>query len=284
MAKNRGNQESTEGQDLNLDEVQGEQFMAEQSDAQVANETVANENASSDQAAEAAVGGTTAVEAGEAKEFTADDGHAISRSAYIRQEFTKDRTRGDIAKELGVAYGIVYSATTNMENSHHSNNEDGTVNRGAVVTVQTADGEKKMSRAEYARQEVGNGRTRGDVAKELGVAYATVYAATKELEATAGAGAGTGRKLVEVEIDGEVKHLPRAQYIRSQFDLGKTRREIADELHCDYAVVWAATKGKTEGAELAQATTATDETIATEDTGLAVHTADENQPGDVAAE
>jgi transposase len=269
--------------ELNLEEVQGDTFMTEQSDAQVANETVANDNAASDQAAEAAVGGTTAVDAGEAKEFTGENGEPISRSGYIRQQFLKDRTRGDIAKELGVAYGIVYSATTNMENAHHSNNEDGTVNRGAVISVQTDAGEVKMSRADYARQEVGKGRTRGDVAKELGVAYATVYAATKELEATAGAGAGTGRKLVEVEVDGVVQHLPRAQYIRSQFELGKTRRAIADELHCDYAVVWAATKGMTEGAELTEAAPAT-ETVATEDSGLAVHSADDNQPGENAAE
>lgn len=282
-------------EDVNLNEVQGDGFMAEKSDAQVASETQANGAEASDNAAAAAQGSTTEGEVGEAKEFTGDNGQAISRSAYIRQEFLKNRTRGELAKELGVPYGIVYSATANMENSHHTNNEDGSVNRGAVVTIQTEDGEKKVSRAEYARQEVAKGRTRGDVAKELGVAYATVYAATKDMDAVAGAGNGTGRKLVEVTINGEVQHLPRAQYIRSQFELGKTRREIADELRVDYAVVWAATKGKAEGIELAagevsetapaEGTAEAADTVTDQaqegDSGLAVHSADDNQPGNI---
>lgn len=34
-----------------------------------------------------------------------------NRAEYIRQEFAKGRKRGDIAKELGVAFQIVYAAT-----------------------------------------------------------------------------------------------------------------------------------------------------------------------------
>lgn len=259
MAKNKElTQDQTATNEVNLDQVEGEAFMNEKSDAQVASEAQATDAQASDAAATASVTGTTEGEASEAKEFTGDNGQLISRSAYIRQEFNKNRTRGDIAKELAVAYGIVYSATANMENSHHTNNGDGTVNRGAVVKVQTDDGEKTMSRADYARQEVGKGRSRGDVSKELGVAYATVYAATKDIEVAGGTAGGTARKLVEIEVDGVTKHVPRAQYIREEFKLGKTRRQIADELHCDYAVVWAATKGMTEGTELANADTTTE--------------------------
>jgi hypothetical protein len=47
--------------------------------------------------------------------------------------------------------------------------------RGARIMV------NGKPRAEYIREEVGKGRSRGDVAKELGVPYQIVYAATKEM-------------------------------------------------------------------------------------------------------
>lgn len=176
-------------------------------------------------------------------EYISDNtGKPISRSAYIRQEFLKDRPRGEIAKELGCAYGIVYSATANMENAVHKATEDGGTARGAVMEHPTTG--EMVARADYCREQVEAGRSRGDLAKELGVAYATIYAATKE-QTPAGGAAGGSR--VHVEVDGESK--PRAQYIREQFEAGMTRREIANEIGCDYAVVWAATKTLVEKAK-----------------------------------
>jgi hypothetical protein len=168
-------------------------------------------------------------------------GKPISRSAYIRQEFMKDKSRGQIAKELGCAYGIVYSATTNMENAVHKNTDGVSAARGVVIEHPVT--KENISRADYCREQVEAGRSRGDVAKELGVAYATVYAATKDLKVSGSAG---GARVV-VEVDGEKKG--RADYIRELFAEGKTRREIANEIGCDYAVVWAATKTLTEKVE-----------------------------------
>src|SRR5262245_17479757 len=37
--------------------------------------------------------------------------NGMSRTDYIRQEFARGRTRGEIARELGVAYQVVYQAT-----------------------------------------------------------------------------------------------------------------------------------------------------------------------------
>lgn len=40
-----------------------------------------------------------------------DGGGKITRVAYIKREFAKGRKRGEIAKELGVPFQIVYAAT-----------------------------------------------------------------------------------------------------------------------------------------------------------------------------
>lgn len=180
-------------------------------------------------------------------------GKTISRSAYIRQEFLKNRSRGDIAKELGCAYGIVYSATANMENEVHKATEGASAARGVIMTHPETGAQ--ISRAEYCREQVEAGKSRGALAKELGIAYATVYAATKDLKAEGGGTFGGTR--VFVEVDGNAK--PRSEFIREEFLAGKTRREIANEIGCDYAVVWAATKTLKETEEEVVAAETTEE-------------------------
>lgn len=49
---------------------------------------------------------------------------------------------------------------------------------GAAIMITTASGES-MRRIDYIRQEFAKGRKRGEIAKELGVAYQIVFAATK---------------------------------------------------------------------------------------------------------
>lgn len=173
--------------------------------------------------------------------YTLDNGQECSRSAFIRQEFMKDRSRGDIAKELGIAYGLVYTATANMYNLVHPEGGTGrTGNRGAIL-------EDGTSRADMFRKVVADGtKTRGELAKEFDIPYATVYAATKDVVIPGGEATHGGRVILE---DGT----PRAEYIRAQYAAGVTRRAIADELHCDYAIVWAATKGKKEASEASDA-------------------------------
>lgn len=190
-------------------------------------------------------------------EMTLDDGTKGSRSAYIRQEFKKDRARADIAKELEVPYYIVYSATANMFNAAHPE-EGGTATRSAVILTITKEGRElivnadeyegdeeliKIARPEYARELMEKGMTRGEAAKYLDVPYSSIYGATKDLGETS-----TGRvELIHPE-SGETVN--RAEYIRELYADGEgmTRKQIAihitkmtDEL-CDYSTVWAATK------------------------------------------
>lgn len=40
--------------------------------------------------------------------------NGMKRAEYIRQEFAKGRKRGEIAKELGVVYQIVFAATKGL--------------------------------------------------------------------------------------------------------------------------------------------------------------------------
>lgn len=163
--------------------------------------------------------------------FILDDGREASRSAYIRQEFKKGKSRGEIAKELDVPYSIVYTATANMYNEKHPESGDVVRARGTLM----ADG---SSRAEYFRKQVAAGVSRGQLAKEFDVPYATVYAATKEIK-TGNEGQRHGKVIL---TEGPGAGMGRADYIRQEFLKGRSRRDIANELACDYAVVWAATR------------------------------------------
>ena len=192
----------------------------------------------------------------ERETYTLDDGIEGSRSAYIRQEFKKDKSRGEIAKELEVPYYIVYSATANMFNAQHQEGESGSVGRGIIM-------EDGRSRAEHMREMYRDGTPRGEIAKHFEVPYSTVYAATKDEDAPEGARQG-GKVMITLEDGSEVA---RVEYIRELYADGEgmTRREIADKLSCDYAVVWAATKEDKKEDEADVAGKADAEVAATED-------------------
>lgn len=165
------------------------------------------------------------------------DGQEVARAAYIRYLFKEQNmSRGEIAKELGVPYSTVYSATANMENTHHRIGEGGGGFAKKFVTLE--DG-TTMGRAEYIRKRIKEGATRGEVAKELQISYSAVWAATKDMEEVKGDGSG-GAVIINHPVTGVP--VKRVDYIREAFAAGKTRREIANELMCDYAVVWAATR------------------------------------------
>jgi len=162
------------------------------------------------------------------------DGQEVSRAEYIRYLFEeRDMSRGDIAKELGVPYNVVYSATANMENSHHKR---GKRSGGfARKYVQLEDG-SEMPRAEYIRKRIQEGATRGEVAKELGISYSAVWAATKGMDVPSVG----GKVMITHPETGE--QVARVDYIREKWAAGWTRRQIANSIGCDYAVVWAATR------------------------------------------
>lgn len=197
-------------------------------------------------------------------EYYLENGEKCSRSAYIRQEFEKNKSRQDIAKELGVQYYVVYSATANMYNTVHT--ADSTGNGRSSVSVAkvnkdfaflNAAGEivateaeaVQVPRADLMRELADAGVARKDIKDHFGVAYATVYAATKSEGST---GTRERKMVIDPETGESVK---RNDYIRKLFADGMERKAIAkkltdmtDEL-VDYATVWAATKPKKEETE-----------------------------------
>lgn len=88
------------------------------------------------------------------------------RNEWIIAKAQDGVSRGDIAKMLGMSYGVIYNITKELEGTrekHEVTLEDGTV----------------VSRSEYIRMLYAGGKSRGDIAKELDVPYTVVWQATK---------------------------------------------------------------------------------------------------------
>lgn len=172
--------------------------------------------------------------------FELEDGTTGSRADYIRQEFKKDRSRGEIAKELDVPYHTVYSATVNMFNEAHPERGGGGSKTAIVEHPET--GEQKP-RTEVVRDLYGEyGWSRGQIKDHFEISYGAVYQATKDMGSTSG-----GKKMIEHPETGE--QVARVDFIREKWAEGLSRREIADMIGCDYAIVWAATAEKKEDKE-----------------------------------
>lgn len=105
----------------------------------------------------------------------------VSRADYIRRRFEDGAHRSEITKELDVAYQIIFAATKDMTNAHHSPGKRG--GRSKSIEVYNDEGElETISRTEYIRREFRKGRDRSDIAKELEISYGLVYAASKDVE------------------------------------------------------------------------------------------------------
>ena len=98
--------------------------------------------------------------------YNDEDLKTVSRNEWIKEQVNNGVARGDIAKMLDISYGVIYGLTKEAEGTrtvHMITLEDGT----------------EVSRTEYIRQQIAAGKTRGEVAKELGVDYSVVWQATK---------------------------------------------------------------------------------------------------------
>jgi len=172
--------------------------------------------------------------------YVLDDGtETNNRSEYIRQEFKKDKSRNEIAEELDVSYNIVYTATANMENATTQGSRKKLIEGELAEKLGVEEG---TPRNDYIREQIEAGRTRSEVADELGTTYNIVYAASSDLEA---AGTRGRTPLIEGELAEELgvkDGTPRKDYIRGEYAAGRSRREIADELGIDYSAAWRATK------------------------------------------
>jgi predicted transcriptional regulator len=141
-----------------------------------------------------------------------------------------------VRKELGVA-----KAAPDAAEPQASTQADG----GGVAVA-----EKKPSRAAQMREMFKAGKTRAEVAKEMGVTYQTVFAATRGVEQEGGSsGTSVGRQKIMITHPTTGEEVARIDYIREAFEAGKTRGDIAKELNTTYQVVYQATKGAEQASD-----------------------------------
>jgi transposase len=110
------------------------------------------------------------------EEITAEQASTIEtvetdRNAWIKSQVDAGVNRGDVAKYLGLSYGVVYGLTKEAEGTRQK------------YEVELPDG-SKMGRAEYIRKRIEEGASKADVAKELNVEYSVVWQATKKAKTT----------------------------------------------------------------------------------------------------
>ena len=113
-------------------------------------------------------GSTTTYVNGEVSDVTYTDEEltTTSRNDWIKEQVANGVARGDLAKMLDISYGVIYGLTKEAEGTR------------TVHTITLEDG-TTVPRTEYIRQQIAAGKTRGEVAKELGVDYSVVWQATK---------------------------------------------------------------------------------------------------------
>lgn len=205
-----------------------------------------------------------AAEAKDTREWRLSDGTVVSKSEFIREQFLKfNKSRKQIAEEFGINYRTVYGATVNLTNDAEpatrgrsaANQKINVTEDSKVVTVidgvthvdgvAVSDEEAatletiEVDRNEWIREQVMNGRSRGDVAAVLGLSYGVIYSITKDIE-------GASQRH-EIEYNGKV--MSRSEYIRTRYAEGASKSEIAKELGVDYPVVWSALKSLKSDAE-----------------------------------
>lgn len=212
-----------------------------------------------------------AAEAKDTRVWHNAEGQEVSKSEFIREQFTKNNlSRKQISEQFNINYRTVYGATVNMVNEAEPATRGRSASAtkilvsaaGEVITsiegvvhldnvaVEDAvgaaaqEGAVEVDRNTWIKEQVEAGRERGKVAAALGLSYGVVYSLTKEVE-------GASQRH-EMEIDGEI--VSRSEYIRRRYAAGVSKSEIAKELGVDYPVVWSALKAlKSEDAKYADA-------------------------------
>jgi transposase len=198
-----------------------------------------------------------AKEAGDTRIWTNAEGQEVSKSEFIREQFTVNNlSRKEISEQFDINYRTVYGATVNMTNDAEpstrgrsaSQTKINVTEAGDVVSViegvthvnniAVSDEDAavlettEVDRNTWIKEQVEGGKSRGDVASALGLSYGVVYSITKDVE-------GASQRH-ELEYDGEV--VSRSEYIRRRFAEGIAKSDIAKELGVDYPVVWSALK------------------------------------------
>lgn len=92
----------------------------------------------------------------------------VDRNEWIKQQVEAGVSRGDVAKKLGLSYGVVYNITKGI--------------KGASQRHEVEYQGETMSRSEYIRRRFQEGVSKSEIAKELGVDYPVVWSALKTLK------------------------------------------------------------------------------------------------------
>lgn len=202
-----------------------------------------------------------AEEAKDTRVWNLEDGTEVSKSEFIREQFTKNnKSRKQISEEYGINYRTVYGATVNMVNDAEpatrgraaSSAKIKVTAEGHVITViegvvhvdnvAVADDDPagmaetiEVDRNSWIKEQVEAGAARGDIASALGLSYGVIYSMTKDIEGN--------KQRHEMDYNGET--VSRSEYIRRRHLIdGVSRSDIAKELGVDYPVVWSALKSQ----------------------------------------
>jgi len=106
------------------------------------------------------------------------------------------------------------------------------------------------SNREKAREMFEAGKDRRAIADELGLAYATVYAHTKDMQGAEGSRAGRPRVFVEVKVKGgKTVQMGRSEAMREDFTNGMTIGDIGRKYGVIYQVAYQAVKGLIDRSE-----------------------------------
>ena len=92
----------------------------------------------------------------------------VDRNEWIKEQVEAGVSRGDVAKKLGLSYGVVYNVTKDI--------------KGASQRHEVEYQGETMSRSEYIRRRFQEGVSKSEIAKELGVDYPVVWSALKTLK------------------------------------------------------------------------------------------------------
>lgn len=157
---------SADGDVLTYEEVKGE--AAEGEETPVLVKIMINEEEVAAEIVSQEVEGTMQVQFAsevEGEEGIVVDFTRVKRNDWIVEQVGAGVKRADVAKKLGLSYGVVYGATKELE--------------GTKQVHEIEYNGEKMSRSEYIRKRYAEGIKKADIAKELGVEYSVVWSATK---------------------------------------------------------------------------------------------------------
>jgi len=147
----------------------------------------------------------------------------------------------------------------------HEDNEDGGASGkagGRAIIIEDPEllskvGETEpIPRQDYIKKRFEQDTHRREITEELGVAYQIVFGATRDMQNkhhAPGKRGGRSQLVQVVNDEGEEDNVPRTEYMRQEYQKGRERSDIAQELGVSYGLVYAATKEVERDPEVVEA-------------------------------